>query len=190
MLVGNLRHRIRSAPEEVVNTSSLVLQAQDLAACIQLPERSVPAGLGMPEVAMLISAKHLVEEERPCNFVVAYERYTDHCKRAAASGSSSSRAFSRGLCLKVGRVLPPGGHHRGPAQTKLTRMRFWQAFEKLRVLGLIKDVAVTARGGNVGGGSIFRLCRLVPWSSMIEEAAKERKDIPQHLVRWSKAWSD
>jgi hypothetical protein len=69
---------------------------------------------------MLISAKHLVEEERPCNFVVAYERYTDHCKRAAASGASSSKAFSRGLCLKVSCV----SFLRGTiVSVKLTRAR-------------------------------------------------------------------
>lgn len=50
---------------------------------------------------MLIACKHVVEEERPLNFVIAYERYAEHSKRAAASGNSSSRAFTRGLCLKV-----------------------------------------------------------------------------------------
>jgi hypothetical protein len=61
----------------------------------------------MVEFALLIACKHLTEEEKPVNFVIAYERYVDHCKRAAASGSSSSRAFSRGLCLRVRALLSP-----------------------------------------------------------------------------------
>lgn len=85
-------------------TSSITLPAlrpSDLSAHIQLAERAIPSSLNMVEFALMIACKHLTEEEKPVNFVIAYERYVDHCKRAAASGSSSSRAFSRGLCLRV-----------------------------------------------------------------------------------------
>lgn len=53
----------------------------------------------------------------------------------------------------------------------------------------MKDIAPGPKA-IAGGGSIFRLCRLIPWSLAIEEAVKERKDVPQHLVKWCKAWSD
>jgi hypothetical protein len=79
----------------------LGLQASDLTTHIQLAERAIPPSLNMAELSLLIASKHLTEEEKPVNFVIAYERYIDHCKRAAASGTSSSRAFSRGLCLRV-----------------------------------------------------------------------------------------
>lgn len=81
------------------------LHASDLSAHIQLAERAIPSSVNMVEFALLIACKHLTEEEKPVNFVIAYERYVDHCKRAAASGSSSSRAFSRGLCLRVSLAL-------------------------------------------------------------------------------------
>ena len=84
-----------------VSNSLFQLGSADLLPHIQLPERHIPVDLSIAEIAMLIASKHLVEEERPFNFVIAYERYSDHCKRAAAAGSSSTRAFGRGLCLKV-----------------------------------------------------------------------------------------
>ena len=64
-----------------------------------------------------------------------------------------------------------------------------QAFERLKKLGLVKDIAPGPKV-SAGRSSIFRLCRLIPWSQAIDEAVKERKDIPQHLVKWCKAWSD
>lgn len=66
---------------------------------------------------------------------------------------------------------------------------FIQAFESLKKQGLVKEATASGKQA-VGGGSIFRLCRLVPWPFMIEEAVKGRKDLPQHLVKWCKAWSD
>lgn len=130
----------------------------------------------------MIACKHLTEEEKPVNFVIAYERYVDHCKRAAASGSSSSRAFSRGLCLRVSTGVPT-------CHCCACLTNHLQAFESLKKLGLVKEVAAPGKQ-QLGGGSIFRLCRLVPWPFMIEEAVKNRKDIPQHLAKWCKAWSD
>lgn len=90
------------AAEGLVSNAFMRLGPLDLVPHIQVTERVVPADLSMAEMAMLIASKHLIEEERPFNFVIAYERYLDHCKRAAAAGTSSTRAFGRGLCLKVG----------------------------------------------------------------------------------------
>lgn len=83
-----------------------VLTPMDLGLHSQAPERHLPNSLNMAEYALLIACKHLTEEEKPVNFVIAYERYIDHCKRAAAAGTSTSRAYGRGLCLRVSLSSP------------------------------------------------------------------------------------
>lgn len=112
IVLGVLSKLPQAASREGISNSAFRITSIELLPYIQLPERAIPADLSIVEIAMLIASKHLVEEERPFNFVIAYERYSDHCKRAAAAGTSSTRAFGRGLCLKVSHsyqscLLPP-----------------------------------------------------------------------------------
>ena len=99
--VSKFRYDLGSGTSHISGSKISLLHAVDLAPFVQLPERAIHASLSIVDIAMLIAAKHVEEEEKPYNFVIAYEKYVEHCKRAAATGSSSSRAFSRSLCLRV-----------------------------------------------------------------------------------------
>lgn len=190
-IVANLLQTVQSSSGSGISSEALMLRSSSLTPFIQLPERLIPKSLSIVELAMLIAAKHLVEEAKPLNFVIAYERYSDHCKRAAASGSSSTRAFNRGMCLRVSE-MPMLSVRRTLVDEMLstdTPLEL-QAFDRLKQLGVLKDASNTAKSIQLGAGSIFKLYRLVPWPAMIEEAVKERKDVPQHLAKWCKVWSD
>lgn len=104
-MIANLRFTLYKA-NLAYTTDELALRSELFASHLQAAERSIPSALGMVEIAMLIAAKHVVEEERPLNFVITYERYSAHSKRVAASGLSQSRPFSRGVCLKVSIFIP------------------------------------------------------------------------------------
>ena len=100
--VARMLHDFLRLSSSAASTTACFHIPQDaLVGSLQAPERLIPPNLSIAEVALLISAKHIAEEEKTLNFAIMYERYADHAKRATVSGASSARPFSRAVCLRV-----------------------------------------------------------------------------------------
>lgn len=108
---------------------------------------------------------------------MAYDLYKQHIKRNSL-GKVTIRGYNKELYARVSSL---------PSSLSFTDLV--QAFERLYSVELIQDAATTGRGKALLSGP-FKMCRLVPWYEQIDAAVYGRSDVPQHLRKWCKTWTE
>lgn len=116
-----------------------------------------------------------------------YKAYLEHVQRGKIN--ISSKPFTRAAFCMV-RLRPLSS----PLPPSLTvALHSQQAFDHLRSLELfLPHVGKPAHHVPPSQSNPFKMFRLVPWDSTIDEAFKARnetkKDVPEKLKKWCKDW--
>lgn len=153
------------------------------------PPTCTRADLTILELNVLIAAKHLrPQHDNTLNLEMLYKAYLEHVQRGKIN--VSSKPFTRAAFCMV-RSLPPLSSV--PQSLTLLPIAPLQAFDHLRSLELfLPHVGKPAHYVPPSQSNPFKMFRLVPWDSTIDETFKQRnetkKDVPEELKKWCKDW--